>query len=127
MDHVDRDLAMGSRPDGAIEVAIQASGGFDQGGAGTLLRADRRVNRYVEGWPQQIIWIWELHSNLDRLRCYIELAAPRDETSLCGYCASGQDAAEFMSRRLDETKSPLAVEPLNCTCRHKSFLLVLMR
>jgi hypothetical protein len=54
------------------------------------------VNRYVEGWPQQIICIWELH-NLDRPRCYIELVAPRDETSLCGYCASGQDAAEFMS------------------------------
>jgi adenosylmethionine-8-amino-7-oxononanoate aminotransferase len=32
MDHVDRDLAMGSRPDGAVEVAIQTCGGFGQGG-----------------------------------------------------------------------------------------------
>jgi len=32
MDHVHRDLAMGSRSDGAVEVAIQACGGFDQGG-----------------------------------------------------------------------------------------------
>jgi len=32
MDHIDRDLAMGSRPDGAVEVAFQTCGGFDQGG-----------------------------------------------------------------------------------------------
>src|SRR5262249_3629350 len=60
------------------------------------LRADHRLKRDIQAWPQQIVWIGKLHSHLGGLRCRIEVICSGDQAVFVRILVAGrQDEGKF--------------------------------